>query len=137
LARAHGKDANFSFDSVAIEDEVNTVTANFTAPEAEITSFSDAWQNFLAGKPTLTLDASGFADMAGGQGDVTIFGELGLEAEEYDFEPDGTTGYDGFAIVTSYSLTAAVDAPVTYSLSLRHNAGGAGAAADGSAARRA
>ena len=104
MARTHGKDADFTFDSVAIEDELSSVSLNFTVPEADITAFADTYQNFLAGKPTATLDVSGFADLASSQGDVTIFGELGLEGEEWDFEPDGTTGYNGFAIVTSYSI---------------------------------
>lgn len=137
MARAHGKDANFGFDSVQIEDELNTATINFTAPEADITSFSDTWQNFLAGKPTATLDASGSWDPAASQGDATIFAELGEAAEEYDFEPDGSTGYDGFAIITSYSITASVDAAINYSLALRHAGAGGGAAADGGAPRRA
>ena len=81
MARTHGKDADFSFDSVALEDEVNSVTLNFTVPEADITAFGDTYQNFLAGKPTATIDVAGFADLASSQGDVTIFGELGLEGE--------------------------------------------------------
>ena len=48
MARAHGKDADFSFDSVSLEDELSSVSLNFTVPEADITSFSDAYQNFLA-----------------------------------------------------------------------------------------
>ena len=132
--RVHGKNANFSYTAVDLEGELNSITMNVTVPEADITSFADAWQNFLAGKPTATLEASGFWDGASSQGDITRFGELGLEAEEYDFEPDGTTGYNGFAIVTAYSVTAAVNAPVTYSLSLRHNGGAA--AADGAAPTR-
>ena len=135
MARTHGKDADFAFDSVAIEDELSSATLNFTVPEADITSFSDSWQNFLAGKPTAPLDVSGFADLASSQGDVTIFGELGLEGEEWDFEPDGTTGYNGFAIVTSYSITSTVGGPITYSASFRHNGGSA--AADGAAPTRA
>ena len=135
MARVHGKDADFSFDSVAIEDELNTATINFQVPEAEITSFSDAWQNFLAGKPTATLEGGGSWDPAASQGDATIFGELGLEAEEYDFEPDGSTGYNGFGIVTSYSITASINAPVSYTFGLRHNGGSA--AADGAAPTRA
>ena len=135
MARTQGKDADFAFDSVAIEDELSSATLNFTVPEADITSFSDSWQNFLAGKPTATLDVSGFADLASSQGDVTIFGELGLEGEEWDFEPDGTTGYNGFAIVTSYSITSTVGGPITYSASFRHNGGSA--AADGAAPTRA
>tara|TARA_R110000824_G_scaffold20903_15_gene78407 strand:+ start:436 stop:843 length:408 start_codon:yes stop_codon:yes gene_type:complete len=125
MARTHGKDADFSFDSVALEDELNSVTLNFTVPEAEVTAFADTYQNYLAGKPTATVEISGFADLAAGAGDVTFFGELGLEGEEYDFEPDGTTGYNGFAIITAYSITSTVGGPITYSASLRHNGGSA------------
>ena len=135
MARVHGKDADISFDSVAIEDEVRSVTLNFDVPEGEITSFADVYQNFLAGKPGAQLSLDGFWDPAAVQGDETIFGELGLEAEEWDFEPDGVTGYNGFANVQSYSVTAAVDAPITYALGLRHNGGAA--AADGAAPTRA
>ena len=120
---------------MALEDELKQVTMNFEVPEADITAFADAWQNFLAGKPTGTLEAEGFWDPAAGQGDITIFGELGLDAEEYDFEPDGSTGYNGFAIVTRYSIVAPVNGPITYSLSLRHNGGSA--AQDGAAPTRA
>ena len=98
---------------------------NFSVPEADVTAFSDAYQNFLAGKPTATVDVSGFADLAAGAGDITIFTELGLEGEEWDFEPDGTTGYNGFAIVTSYSISSTVGGPITYSASFRHNGGSA------------
>lgn len=135
MARTHGKDADFSFDSVALEDELNTVTLNFAVPEAEITAFADAWGNFLAGKPTATISVGGSLDPAGGAGDVTIFGELGLEAEEWDFEPDGTTGYNGFAIVTAYSITSSVNAAISYTADFRHNGGSA--AADGAAPTRA
>jgi len=135
MARVHGKNADFSFDSVALEDELNSVTLNFSVPSAEITAFDDAYGNFLAGKPAAAMDVAGAWDAAGGAGDVTIFGELGLEAEEWDFEPDGSTGYNGFAIVTSYSITASVDGPVTYSASFQHNGGSA--AADGNAPTRA
>jgi len=135
LARVHGANADFSFDSIAMESWLNSVTLNFSVPEAEITSFSDVYGNYLAGKPTATIDIAGAWDGAVSGPDVTIFGELGLEGEEYDFEPDGTTGYDGFSIVTAYSITASVDAPVTFSASFRHNGGAA--AADAAAPTRA
>ena len=135
MARTHGKDADFSFDSVALEDELNSVTLSFSVPESEITAFGDSYQSFLPGKPTATIDIAGFADLASSQGDATIFGELGLEAEEYDFEPDGSTGYNGFAIVTAYSITSTVGGPITYSASFRHNGGSA--AADANAPTRA
>lgn len=135
MARTHGKDADFSFDSVDLEDELNTVTLNFTVPPADITSFGDAWGNSLAGKPSAAISAGGSLDPAGGAGDITIFGELGQEAKAWNFEPDGTTGYDGFAIVTSYSITSAVNAAISYTVDLLHNGGSA--ANDGAAPTRA
>ena len=134
MARTHGKNVDFAYAGGAIEDELNSATLNFSVPEADITAFGDAYQNFLAGKRTATIDVSGFADLASSQGDVTIFGELGLEGEEWDFEPDGTTGYNGFAIVTSYSISSTVGGPITYSASFRHNGGSA--AADAAAPTR-
>ncbi len=134
MARAIS-DLDIAFDSVQLEDEINNASLDFTVPEADITSFADAWQNFLAGKPTAVMNASGSADLASGQGDATIFGELGLEAEEWDFEPDGTTGYNGFGIVTAYSIQCVVNAAITYNLSVRHNGGSA--AGDGAAPTRA
>ena len=135
MARTHGKDVDFSFDSVALEDELNNVRLRFDVPEAEITAFADAWQNFLAGKPTATIQADGSLDPQAGAGDITIFNELGLEGEEWDFEPDGATGYNGYAIVTGYEIVASKDDAIRYTLNLRHNGGSA--AADGAAPTRA
>ena len=135
MARVHGKDADFVFNAVAIEDELNRAALNFTVPEAEITAFTDAYGNFLAGKPALTIDADGSWDPAAAQGDATIFAALGGAAVTWDFEPDGTTGYNGYGFPTSYTITAAVNAPVTCSFSLRHNGGAA--AGDGAAPTRA
>ena len=108
---------------------------DFDVPPAEITSFADAYQNFLAGKPGMTFSGEGSWDPAASQGDATIFAALGGAALTYDVEPDGTTGYNGYAIPTSYSIRSAVDAPITYSVAFRHN--GTAAAADGAAPTRA
>ena len=59
MARTHGKDSNFSFNGVAIEDELNSITMNATVGESEVTSFNDAYQNFIAGKKNITFDVSG------------------------------------------------------------------------------
>jgi hypothetical protein len=129
VARISAKDADFVFNAVAIEDELNSVTLNFAVPEAEITAFADAGQNFLAGKLGTSLEIAGSVDLAASQGDATIFAALGGAALTWDFEPDGATGYNGYAFPTAYSIVAAVGAPVTYTATLRHN--GISAAADG------
>ena len=126
---------DFAWAGVAIEDELEECSLDFEVPEANITSFADAWQNFLAGKSTVQINANGFWDPASSQGDVTLFGDLGIAAQTYDAEPDGATGYDGYAILTSYSIRTRVNEPITYSFAARHN--GQAAAADAAAPQRA
>ena len=135
MARGGVGAADFAFDSVTLEAEVNTVTLNFDVPTGDITSFSDAYQNVVAGKPAATIDIAGSWNGAAGAGDVTIFGELGSAAKAWDFEPAGATGYDGYAVVTSYSITASVTDAVKYTASFQHN--GASAAIAGTAPSRA
>jgi predicted secreted protein len=136
MARAMGDSVDFIYGGVTdAENQTNSVTLNFTVPEGDITAFGDAWQNVLAGKPKAALDVSLLWDPASNEMDAEVFADLGTAAVVWNFEPDGTTGYDGFAIVTSYSITAAVGAPITASLALSHNGGSA--AADGAAPTRA
>lgn len=136
MARTIGKDADFRYAGVTdAENQANNLTLSFSVPEAEITSFNDAYQNFLAGKPGLTIEAALLYDPAAGEMDAEVFADLGGAAQIWDVEPDGTTGYDGYGIITGYSISIPVNGPVTSSLSLRHNGGSA--AADGLAPTRA
>ena len=113
--------ADFQFDSVDLEDELSSVTLTFDVPPADITAFSDAYGNAVAGKPTARMDVAGSWDVDAGAGDITIFGELGSAAKTWEFEPSGAVGYNGYAIVTSYSITATVTDAVKYTASFQHN----------------
>lgn len=135
MARAHGQNADVTFGSTAIEDELQSISLAFTVSPAEITSFADAWGNFLAGKPSLSIDGSGYWDPASSQGDAAMFAALGGAGVIYDVEPDGALGYNGYGILTSYTITATVNGPITYDYTQLHNGGSA--AADGLAATRA
>ena len=129
MARTHGKDSNFSFNGVAIEDELNSITMNATVPEAEVTAFADAYSNFLAGKKTVTFDVSGSLDMAASQGDATIFDHLTLTSgpKTLIYDPDGagpdtnspeytctSSGLTG-ALCTNYTINLPVGGAATYS----------------------
>ena len=130
MARTHGKDSNFSFNGVAIEDELNSVTMNASVGESDVTSFSDTYQNFLAGKKNVTFDVAGSLDMSfSGQGDATIFDHLTLTSgpKTLVFDPDGagpdtnspeytctSSGLTG-AICSSYSISLPVGDAATYS----------------------
>ena len=133
MARTHGKDSNFSFNSVSIEDELNSITMNATVGESDVTSFSDVYQNFLAGKKNVTFDVSGTLDMAACQGDATIFDHITLTSgpKTLVFDPDGagpdtnspeytctSSGLTG-ALVTNYSISLPVGGAATYSASFQ------------------
>ena len=129
MARTHGKDSNFSFNGVAIEDELNSVTMNATVAESDVTAFSDVYQNFLAGKKGVSFDISGSLDMAASQGDATIFDHLTLTSgpKTLVFDPDGagpdtnspeytctSSGLTG-ANSSSYTINLPVGGAATYS----------------------
>jgi hypothetical protein len=133
MARTHGKDSNFSFNSVAIEDELNSVTMNAAVAESDVTSFADVYQNFIAGKKNITFDVAGTLDMAATQGDATIFDHITLTSgpKTLVFDPDGagpdtnspeytctSSGLTG-ALVTSYSISLPVGGAATYSASFQ------------------
>ena len=129
MARTHGKDSNFSFNGVAIEDELSSITMNATVAEAEVTAFADAYSNFLAGKKTVTFDVSGSLDMAASQCDATIFDHLTLTSgpKTLIYDPDGagpdtnspeytctSSGLTG-ALCTNYTINLPVGGAATYS----------------------
>ena len=126
--------ANFVFNGVDLEVELNTVTVNFDVPSADITAFTDVYQNVVAGKPSAKLDMAGSWNPTAAEGDATIFAALGGVGRTWDLDLDGTNGYNGYAIVNSYSITASVTDAVKYTCSMQHN--GTAAAIDGAAPTR-
>ena len=130
MARTHGKDSNFSFNGVAIEDELNSITMNATVAESEVTAFADTYGNFLAGKKNVTFDVAGALDADfSGAGAATIFDHITLTSgpKTLVFDPDGagpdtnspeytctSSGLTG-AICSSYSINLPVGGAATYS----------------------
>ena len=134
MARGAIGAATFLFGATPLATELSTITMNFDVPPADITAFTDVTQNVVAGKPSAKLDMTGSYDPAAAEGDIIIFAQLGAAAGIYNFKPDGTTGYDGYGVVTSYSITASTTDACKYSLSMQHNGS---AAAGGQAPSRA
>jgi hypothetical protein len=129
MARTHGKDSNFSFNSVAIEDELSSITMTASVTESDITAFGDVYQNFLAGKKDVSFDVSGAldADFAS-DGDATIFDHITLTSgpKTLVYDPDGagpdtnspeytctSSGLTG-AMVSSYVISLPVGDAATY-----------------------
>ena len=134
MARTHGKDSNFSFNAVAIEDELNSVTMNASVTESDITAFGDAYQNFLAGKKNVTFDVSGALDPDfASDGDATIFDHITLTSgpKTLVYDPDGagpdtnspeytctSSGLTG-AMCSSYTISLPVGGAATYTASFQ------------------
>jgi len=133
MARTHGKDVNYSYNAVALEGELNNVVMNITVPPADITSFNDAWQNFVAGKPSIQTEITGTLNMAAGGGDVTLFEGFGAGPKSTVFDPTGSgpgandpeyqctaSGLTG-ALVANYSVSLPVGGSATFAATIQHS----------------
>ena len=131
--RTHGKNSNYSFNAVQIEDELNEIAQTMTVPEADITAFADAWQNYKAGKKNVVTEISGSWDGAAAQGDKTILDAIGGGAVStvYDLTGSGpgasdptynttASGLTG-ALVSNYRLSLPVGDKAAYSATIQHS----------------
>ena len=90
MARTHGKDVNFSYNAVAIEDELNQVTVTFDVNEADATAFADVYQVPIAGKVSVKLEIEGTVDPAASQGVDTLFDGISNGVKSTVFDPTGS-----------------------------------------------
>lgn len=133
MVRIHGKNVNFKYNLIDIEDELNSVSIAFDVSPAEITAFADAWQNFLSGKTNTKTEISGTLDMAAAKGEVTLWGSFGsggvatildltgsgagANTPTYQVASSGLTG----VLLESLTLTMPVGDTATYSATLQHS----------------
>ncbi len=133
MARIHGKNVNYKYNTIDIEDELNSASISFTIPPADITTFADAWQNFLSGKKNTKTDIGGTLDMALGKGEATLFASFGggpvttlldftgsgagANTPTYEQAASGLTG----TLIESLNLSIPVGGPATYSATLQHS----------------
>lgn len=127
MARIAGKDANLSFNAVALEDELSSIEFAVENNLTEVTAFADDGAEHVEGLPNAKISASGAADFAASQGDATIYGQIGGGEAAYVFQPTGNVAgandpnYTGNALVASYRITADVGGAVTYNVDLQAN----------------
>ena len=125
MARQSGKSADFSFNSVAIEDELSNITQTTDVNIVEVTAFGDAAGTFVEGLPSSNYSITGFFDPAASQGDATLFTRIGSGAATASFETTGAAAgtnapvYSGSAFVSSYSITSDVGGATTYTADLQ------------------
>lgn len=124
MAKRGSSSINFSFNSVAIEDELNSITQNLTQETTNARGFSSTAPEIIVDGYTYDYSLGGNADFAASQGDATIFGMLGASPAATAFDPTGATAgtddpnYDATAALGSYSISGATGSPITYSATL-------------------
>ena len=134
MARVHSKNVNMAYNSVNMESELDSVEMAVAVPESEITSFADAWQNFLAGsKENFQTTMQGTYDPTAGTAFKTLLAGIGSGPQSTVFDPTGAgpntndpeyqntaSGLTG-ALVASLSLTLPVGEKASFSATLQHS----------------
>lgn len=121
MARIAGKSANFSYNAVAIEDELHTIEMSVDVNVIEVTAFGDSAQEFVEGLYGATFRLDGYCDFAASQGDATIFGQIGSGEAAFVYQPTGSAAgasdpnYTGNGIVRNYTIRSEVGGPASYS----------------------
>ena len=127
MSRRSGKNANFSFDGLAIEGELNSIAQNIDNTLTEVTAFADSGAEFVEGLMNVKHSLAGACDFDVNKGDNKLFGVIGYGERAYIFQPTGNTdgvndpNYKGNALVSSYSITAEVGGATTYTADIQTN----------------
>ena len=127
MARIAAKSTNFSYNSVAIEDELSKIDMNVDVNLPEVTAFGDSAPEYVEGLADSKFTLEGSADFASGLGDATLFGHLGSGEAAFDFDPTGTAAgasnphYTGNALVRSYRISCDVADAAKYGAELQVN----------------
>ena len=125
MARQSGKAADFSFNSVQIEDELSSITQNTDITLPEVTAFGDSAATYTEGLPNSNYSISGYFDPAASQGDATLYTRIGGGSATTTFETTGAAAgtnapvYSGAGFVSSYSITSDVGGATTYSADIQ------------------
>lgn len=127
MARLPAKNANFSYNSVSIEDELNSIEQTTEVTLPEVTAFADTATEFVEGLPNSTFSLGGSSDFAASQGDATIFGQIGSGEAAFIHQPTGSAAgandpnYTGNALVRRYTIRSEVQGPSAYTAELQVN----------------
>lgn len=127
MAKQAAWKANFTLNSVALEDELTSVDLKLEQETIKVDGFQNTGPERVVGNYDWSEDLAGNWDGAASQGDATIFAMLGSAGVAAGFDPTGATAgtndpnYDGTVVLKDYSVKAAVGAAVTYSAALEGN----------------
>lgn len=105
--------------------ELTNVSNSFTGETLDVTTFdSSCVREFIAGLRSGTMDITGFYDPTDTNGQVAMWtawyeGTTLTGAQQPKFLVDGTNGFSGDGVISSYSVDATVDGLVNFSATIQ------------------
>lgn len=122
------KNINITYNSVAIEDDVESSTLDINVETPVVTSFADAGPRRVEGNYDYSLELGITPDFAASQSDATLFGRIGNGGAALGFDPTGASAatndpnYDSSSMLLSkYTISGAVGGAVKGSATLVGN----------------
>ena len=126
-SRIAGNVANFSWDGLDIEDELNSISLSIDPTLTEVTAFADTGAEFVEGLMNAKFSLAGACDFAAAQGDAKIFLAIGAGEKAHIFQPTGNAAgasdpnYTGNSFVSNYTITCVSGGAATYTCDLQVN----------------
>jgi hypothetical protein len=127
MAKLAAKNINYTLNSVAIEDEITSITQNVKQETIKVDGLSDTGPRRVVGNYDFDYSLDGNADFAAAQGDATLFALVGSAGVASGFDPTGNSAaagdpnYDSTVVLASYSVKGGVGQSVSYSATLEGN----------------
>jgi hypothetical protein len=124
MAFVHGRLGEFTVNSVNLSAFCDTLEISIEVENAEVTTFGDAWRNFIGGLVGATIDIGGAWDPTTTTGPASAIASVisGGAAVTFIAEPGGAAvnqGRTGSCLVASYKETGAVGDKVGFTASFQ------------------
>jgi hypothetical protein len=121
MAFVHGRLAEFTFNSVALSTFCDTLDIGIEVDNAEVTTFGDAWRNFIGGLAGATIEIGGAWDPTTTTGPASALTSQIGNTVTFIAEPGGAAvnqSRTGSCLIASYKETAGVGDKVAFTASL-------------------
>lgn len=119
-SKIHGKNAKFYIDKIDLSGDGNSVTIDAGIDVAEVTSFGDAYKEFLEGAAGFTVSLDAFFNADSGELDERTQAMIALGAKQIGIYSEGSAvgkwGYEGEGILTAKPLVTPIGGAATLGL---------------------
>jgi hypothetical protein len=122
LAKVHSKASLFTWNAVALGDDLDDLSLERSIEEADVTTFSSTAKEFVVGLTDNTISGGGPWGGAASEADVTLAPDFAAgTSRAWTYSPGGASApvYSGNGYLTSYNVTSSVDDAVRFEFEIR------------------